>query len=81
MTTLLDYASENFLQKELDLWYILTVMGTNDSTGEVEMRGLYIGNDIRCYNTACDLSLKVNFTILDKEPTKILVHLDPGEFQ
>jgi hypothetical protein len=76
-----DYASENFLQNELDLWYILTVMGTNDKTGDVEMRGFYIGNDIKCYNMACDLSLKVNFTMLEKEPKKIIVHLDKDEFQ
>lgn len=77
----IDYASENFVQKELDLWYILTVMGTNDETGNVEMKGFYIGNDIHCYNLACDLSMKVNFTMLKVEPKKIVVHLDQDEFQ
>ena len=77
----LDYASENFLEKELDLWYILTVMGTNETTGKVEMKGFYIGNDIQSYNMACDLSLKVNFTMLEKEPKKIIVHLEEDEFQ
>ena len=81
LRSILNYASEHFLQKELDLWYILTVMGTNDKTGKVEMRGLYIGNDIECYNMACDLSLKVNFTMLEKEPKKVIVHLDEDEFQ
>ena len=76
---ILNYASEHFLQKELDLWYILTVMGTKAS-GEVEMRGFYIGNDIECYNRACELSLKVNFTMLDRPPKKIVVHLDEDEF-
>lgn len=80
LRSILNYASENFLQNELDLWYILTVMGTNDKTGDVEMRGFYIGNDIKCYNMACDLSLKVNFTMLEKEPKKIIVHLDKDEF-
>lgn len=76
---ILNYASVQFLQNELDLWYILTVMGTTPS-GEVEMRGFYIGNDINCYNLACDLSLKVNFTMLDRAPKKVIVHLDEEEF-
>jgi nickel-dependent lactate racemase len=78
---ILNYASEHFLQKELDLWYILTVMGTDKKSGQVEMKGLYIGNDIECYNLACDLSLKVNFSMLKKEPKKIIVYLDESEFQ
>ncbi len=77
---ILNYSSEHFLQKELDLWYILTVMGTNDTTGDVEMKGFYIGNDIQCYNLACDLSLKVNFTMLERAPEKVVVHLDKDEF-
>jgi Glycerol dehydrogenase and related enzymes len=80
LRSILNYASEHFLQKELDLWYILTVMGTDEDTGEITMRGLYIGNDIECYNMACDLSLQVNFTMLEKEPKKIIVHLDENEF-
>mmetsp|Transcript_6799 Transcript_6799/g.7381 ORF Transcript_6799/g.7381 Transcript_6799/m.7381 type:complete len:548 (+) Transcript_6799:141-1784(+) len=80
LRSILNYASEHFLQKQLDLWYILTVMGTNKSTGEVEMRGFYIGNDISCYNLACDLSLKVNFTMLKIPPKRIVVHLDKDEF-
>jgi nickel-dependent lactate racemase len=78
---ILNYASEHFLQKELDLWYILTVMGTNHKSGQVEMKGLYIGNNIECYNLACELSLKVNFSMLEKEPKKIVVYLDESEFQ
>lgn len=78
---ILNYASEHFLQKELNIWYILTVMGTNKTSGKVEMKGLYIGNDIECYNLACDLSLKVNFSMLEKEPKKIIVHLNESEFQ
>jgi hypothetical protein len=68
------------LQDKLDLWYILTVMGTDETTGEIEMKGLYIGNDIECYNQACELSLKVNFTLLERPPAKIVVHLDEDEF-
>mmetsp|Transcript_4308 Transcript_4308/g.12019 ORF Transcript_4308/g.12019 Transcript_4308/m.12019 type:complete len:521 (-) Transcript_4308:1753-3315(-) len=80
LRSILNYASENFLQDQLDLWYILTVMGTNKITGKVEMKGLYIGNDIDCYSMACDLSLKVNFTLLDRAPKKVVVFLDKSEF-
>jgi len=73
---ILNYASENYLQDKLDLWYILTVMGTNDVTGNVEMKGLYIGNDIKCYDLACELSLKVNFNLLPRSPKKIVVYLN-----
>ena len=77
---ILNYASKHFLQEQLDLWYILTVMGTDEDTGKVVVRGLYIGNDVECYTRACDLSIKVNFTMLERAPQKILVYLDPDEF-
>jgi len=76
LRSILNYASETFLQTNLDLWYILTVMGTNDKTGEVEIKGLYIGRDEECYNLACDLSLKVNFNLLEKSPKKMVVYLN-----
>ena len=71
---ILNYASKKYLH-QLDLWYILTVMGKDEKTGEIVMRGLYIGNDIECYNSACELSLKVNFTMLNTSPKKIVVNL------
>lgn len=80
LRSILNKASEAFLQNELDLWYILTVVKTHPTTGEPELCGLFIGNDIECYNRACDLSLKVNFAILPKAPTRMVVYLDPDEF-
>ena len=77
---ILNYASEHFLQDALPLWYILTVMGTHPETGALEMKGFYIGNDIQCYLQACELSLKVNFTLFDEPLDKVVVYLDPGEF-
>ena len=76
LRSILNYASEHYLKENFDLWYILTVMGTNEFTGKVEMRGLYIGNDVRCYDDAVELSLKVNFNLLEKSPTKIVVYLN-----
>jgi nickel-dependent lactate racemase len=79
LRSILNYASEKFLQ-DLDLWYILTVIGPNQVSGQLEVKGLFIGNDVECYTKACDLSLKVNFTMLDRAPTKVVVHLDEDEF-
>lgn len=80
LRSILNYASEHFLQNELDLWYILTVMATDDETGEKVMRGFYIGNDIEAYNQACSLSQQVNITLLEKSPSRVVVFLDEDEF-
>ena len=76
---ILNYASENFLQAKLPLWYILTVVGTSKE-GDLEVKGFYIGNDIQAYMKACELSLKVNFTMLEKPLKKVVCLLDPEEF-
>jgi len=44
------------------------------------VRGLFIGNDIECFKLAAELSLKVNFEILDEPIRKAVVYLDPHEF-
>lgn len=77
---ILNYASENFLEEKLPLWYILTVMGTNKCTGDLEMKGFYIGNDIECYKQACELSLKVNFELLNKPLKNVVCFLDEDEY-
>mmetsp|Transcript_30719 Transcript_30719/g.45458 ORF Transcript_30719/g.45458 Transcript_30719/m.45458 type:complete len:455 (-) Transcript_30719:208-1572(-) len=79
---ILNYASDKFLHTNFEntLWYILTVMGRNNSTGELEMKGLYIGNGIECYDAACELSLQVNFTMLSKAPSLAVAYMDPSEF-
>jgi nickel-dependent lactate racemase len=79
LRSILNHASEQFLG-ELDLWYILTVIGSNKETGKLEVKGLYIGNDVECYTKACDLSLLVNFTMLETPLSKVVVHLDEDEF-
>jgi len=45
------------------------------------VRGLFIGDDVECFERAAALSVQVNFTILDEPPRKIVVYLDPEEFQ
>ena len=80
---ILEYSSKTYLEENLDLWYILTVMGPSSSSptsenesGGVELKGLFIGRDVQCYDLACDLSLKVNFNLLDKSPKKMVVYLN-----
>lgn len=79
LRSILNHASNAFLG-ELPLYYVLTVMGPNKTTGETEMKGLYIGNDIECYTKACALSLKANFTMLERAPKTMVVYLDGDEF-
>ena len=74
----LNYASEHFA-KDLPILYVQTVVGSTDN-GPVT-RGLYIGDDIECFNKAAGLSLKVNFQMLDEPIQKAVVYLDPHEFK
>lgn len=75
----LNYASDNFA-KHLPIIYVQTVIG-KDENGKLVMRGLYIGDDFECFQLAADLSLKVNFQMLDNPLKKVVVYLDPHEFK
>ncbi len=75
----LNYASEHFA-KHLPIVYIHTVVSKN-AKGELATRGLYAGDDAECFTKACDLSLKVNFVMMDREIKKAVVFLDPSEFR
>ncbi len=77
---LFNYAVDEFLS-DLPIAYILTVMEQDYESGEMHMRGFYAGDDVECYNEACRLARKVNITLLDREPKKVVVYLDPHEFQ
>lgn len=77
--SLLNYASENFI-KHLPVVYIQTVIG-RDGKGCLVMKGLYIGDDEEVFRLAADLSVKVNFSVLDKPIRKAVVYLDPSEFK
>jgi nickel-dependent lactate racemase len=76
---LLNYASEKFIA-HLPVVYIHTVVG-RDVTGKLVIRGLFIGDDYDVFKLPSDLSLKVNFTVLDKPLKKAVVYLDPAEFK
>lgn len=75
----LNYASDNFA-KHLPIIYILTVIG-KDENNELVIKGLFIGDDYECFKLAAELSLKVNFIMLDKPLNKVVVYLDPLEFK
>jgi hypothetical protein len=74
----LNYASDHFL-RHLPIVYALTVVGRR-ADGELAVRGLFVGDDVECFHRAAELSLKVNFELVDKPIQKAVVYLDPHEF-
>lgn len=75
----LNYASDNFAN-HLPIVYVLTVVG-KDEYGNLRVKGLFIGDDFETFKLASDLSLQVNFELLDEPLKKIVVYLDPSEFK
>ena len=74
-----NYASENFAS-HLPIVYVQTVVGLNND-GQLQTFGMFIGDDLSVFDKAADLSLKVNFEIVDKPLKKVIVRLDPAEFK
>jgi nickel-dependent lactate racemase len=77
--SLLNYASDHFITN-LPVVYVQTVIGY-DGKGKLVIRGLFIGDDFEVFRLAAALSIKVNFTQLDKPLKKVVVYLDPSEFK
>jgi len=75
----LNYAASHFIQ-HLPIVYVLTVVGRNQD-GRLAIRGLFIGDDEECFQKASQLSLKVNFFMLDAPIRKAVVYLDPEELK
>jgi nickel-dependent lactate racemase len=76
---ILNYASDQYAQN-LPIVYALTVVSKN-ATGKLVINGLYIGDDFECFERAAELSLKVNFFMMDREVRKAVVFLGPREFK
>ncbi|TMW69342.1 hypothetical protein Poli38472_001498 [Pythium oligandrum] len=76
---ILNYASKHFVQ-HMPIVYIQTVIGRADD-GSLVTRGVFIGDDEECFMKAADLSLEVNFQLLDAPLDKVVVYLDPHEFK
>jgi nickel-dependent lactate racemase len=74
----LNYASDRFLAR-LPIVYVQTVVGRAEDGG-LATRGLFIGDDAECFHRAAELSLAVNFEMLDQPLRKAVVFLDPQEF-
>ena len=77
---LFNYAVHTFL-KDLPLVFVMTVMAKNFSTGKMEMRGLFIGDDDETFAMGVKLCQQVNLDLMDKPVKKVVVYLDPEEFK
>ncbi len=75
----LNYGSDHFA-KHLPIVYVLTVIDKDEKNNNV-VRGLFVGDDLECFNMAAELSLKVNFFMVEKPLKKVVVYLDPTEFK
>ena len=75
----LNYASDHFAT-HLPIVYVLTVIGMEPS-GELAVRGLFIGDDADCYRRAARLSQEVNVTTLPERVDTVVVYLDPREYK
>ncbi|MFP4059053.1 MAG: lactate racemase domain-containing protein [Bacteroidota bacterium] len=75
----LNYASEHYAA-HLPLVYIHTVVDRGEDN-KMKVRGVFAGDDMECFTKAADLSLKVNFQMLDVPLTKVVVYLEPEEFK
>jgi nickel-dependent lactate racemase len=74
----LNFANDRFL-RGLPIVYVQTVVGRK-ADGGLAVRGLFIGDDSACFYRAAELSLKVNFEMVEKPIQKAVVYLDPHEF-
>jgi nickel-dependent lactate racemase len=74
----LNYAADHFL-RQMPIVYVQTVVG-RAADGGLATRGFYVGDDAECFRLAAQLSLQVNFEMLDEPLRKAVVYLDPHEF-
>lgn len=77
---LFNHAVDAYLS-DLPIHYFLTVVEQEYSSGEMLLRGFFAGDTAEPYQLACELSREVNITLLDRKPRKVVVYLDPHEFQ
>ena len=77
---LFNYGVDTFLS-DLPIQYVLTVMAKNQDSGGMEMRGLYVGDDMETFTDGARLSQQVNLDLLEAPLRKVVVYLDPHEFK
>ncbi|MBP5638744.1 MAG: DUF2088 domain-containing protein, partial [Victivallales bacterium] len=77
---LFNYAVHTYLGN-LPIVFAMTVMSKSKTTGKMEMRGLFIGDDDATFDMGVRLSQQTNFDLMDKPVKKVVVYLDPEEFR
>jgi nickel-dependent lactate racemase len=77
--SLLNFASANFTS-HMPIVYVHTVIG-RDTDGKLVVRGLFIGDDEEVFRLAAELSLRINFNVLEEPLKKVVVYLDPAEYK
>ena len=75
---LLNYAADRFA-RDLPIVYALTVIGSGEG-GRLATRGLFVGDDIHCFEQAAALSARVNIKLVERPIQKAVVFLDRDEF-
>ncbi len=75
----LNYAHREFAS-HLPIVFAHTVVG-RESDGSLALKGLFVGDDEECFLRAAELSLEVNFTMVEEPFRKVVVYLDPQEFR
>lgn len=73
-----DYAQERFLSG-LPLVYILTVV--NKVGEDVNLHGLYIGDQRDAFEQAVALSQELNINYVDRPAKKVVAYLEPDEYR
>jgi len=76
---LFELAAARFLAG-LPIVHVLTVVGSGPG-GAPRLRGLFVGDGPEAFALAADLSLRVNLTLLDEAPARVIVHLDPAAYR
>lgn len=76
----MEYARVNFIP-QLPIVYVQTVLAKDPDTGNMSLKGLFIGDDFECFRLASELSLETNFIMVEKPLRKCIVWLDPEEFK
>src|SRR5665647_1787764 len=59
-----NYASEKFTN-HLPIVYVQTVVGLDKTDGQIKTRGMFIGDDFEVFDKAAQLSLQINFEMLE----------------
>jgi nickel-dependent lactate racemase len=74
----LNYAADKYLN-QIPIVYVLTVVGRGVDGG-LAVRGIFVGDNAECFHLAAELSLQVNFEMLNEPIRKAVVYLEPHEF-